>query len=473
MVYRLLTALNKRVFTRKWLFALMVLSMSGGAYAQRLSTEFEVQFVTGVGFTPQTVVLENTYVSAVPICTYNLPSVTSPPAIPRIVNITATSFDLSIQSLPNTNPGVTGNVHCIIAEEGLHSLPDGRQFQAITQEVTNVLGLEAGNFEETVEITGISPIFTNPVALGAVISSNDARATVFHANDCEGRGNEPFLSGVADGICVGYHIGQQADLEPPNQSYAAETVGVIIVDEGSGTAGVFAYEIGRGPNAIDGVLQNGGTYTVAGDFDIGVASQAAENGGQGGWAVLLGTDPLPNNQLRLAIDEEIVAGDMLRGHINEIVDYWLFRELPAPDLEASKTVEVFDPLGEGLFAVPGNDVLYTITLTNNGDGAVDDDSLFFVDALPPEVIFFNGDADGPGPGLGAVVFNDAGSGLTFDPNTDVAFATTSPASFADCSPSLVSGFDPAVRYVCFNPQGQMASGVPAPSFTLTFRVRLQ
>ncbi len=435
------------------------------AHAQRLSTELEVKFVTGVGFTPQTVALENTYTSAVPVCTYNLPSTTSPPVIPRVTNITPTSFDLSIQSMPNTNPGVTGNVHCLIAEIGLHSLPDGRQFQAITQEVTDILGLEAGNFEETVNISAqVFTGFANPVALGAVISSNDARASAFHANDCENRANEPFLSGVT---------GQQSDFAPPNQSYAAETVGVIIVDEGSGTAGIFAYEIGRGPNTIDGVRQNGATYTVGGDFDIGVATQAGENGGQGGWAVLLGTDPLPNNQLRLAIDEEIVAGDVLRGHIAEIVDYWLFRELPAPELSASKVVEVFDPLGEGLFAVPGNDVLYTITLTNNGAGSVDDDSLFFVDALPPELVFFNGDADGPGPGTDAVIFNGAGSGLTFDPSSDVAFSTTPPASFADCSPSLVSGFDPSIRYVCFNPQGQMAAGTPAPSIMLTFRARLQ
>ena len=377
--------------------------------------------------------------------------------------------------MPNTDPGNTGDVHCIIVDEGTHTLPDGRQVQAITQTVTDVLGLEAGNFEETVNISGqVAAGFTNPIALGAVISSTDTRATAFHATDCEGRGNEPFLSGPGDGICVGYHIGQQSDDAPPVQSYAAETVGVIIVDEGSGTVGVFDYVIARGPNTIDGVGNNGATYTVSGDFEIGVATQAAENGGQGGWAVLLGADPLPNNQLRLAIDEEIVAGDMSRGHIAEIVDYWLFSFAPAPDLEASKTVEVFDPLAEGLFAVPGNDVLYTISLTNTGPGTVDDGSLFFVDALPPEVVFFNGDADGSGPGTASVIFNDSGSGLAFNPSSDVAYATTEPASFADCSHPPAAGFDPAIRFVCFNPQGEMAAGDSAlSSFTLTFRARLQ
>ena len=445
------------------------------AQAQVLSPEAEVRLVTGVGFTPQTVMLENSYTNAVPVCTYNLPSTANSSAIPRITNITATSFQLSIQSMPNTNPGNTGDVHCIIVDEGTHTLPDGRQVQAITQLVTDVLGLEAGNFEETVDIGGlVSAGFANPIALGAVISSNDARATAFHANDCEGRGNEPFLSGPTDGICVGYHIGQQSDVAPPAQSYAAETVGVIIVDEGSGRVGVFDYVIARGPNSIDGVGNNGAAYAVSGDFEIGVATQAAENGGQGGWAVLLGADPLPNNQILLGIDEEIVAGDASRSHIEEIVDYWLFSFAPVPDLDATKVVEVFDPDGDGLFAVPGNDVLYTITLTNTGDGEVDDGSLFFVDALPPEVVFFNGDADGPGPETSAVIFDDLGSGLTFNPASDVAYATTQPASFADCTHTPASGFDPAIRFVCFNPQGEMAAGDTAlSSFTLTFRARLQ
>ena len=459
------------------IFALCVWCGSADlAAATRLSATFEVHLVTGVGFTPQTVMLENTYTSAVPVCTYNLPATTSPPVVPRISNITATSFDLSIQSMPNTNPGVTGSVHCIIAEEGLHTLPDGRQVQAITQTVSNVLGQNAGNFEETVDISAaVSTGFSNPIALGAVISSNDARATTFHANDCEGVGNEPFLSGVGDGICVGYHIGQQVDLEPPNQSYAAETVGVIVVDEGSGTTGTVAYEIGRGPNTIDGVRQNGASYTVSGDFEIGVATQAAENGGQGGWAVLLGTDPLQNNRIDLAIDEEIAVGDMLRGHTNEVVDYWVFRTLPAPDLEASKSVDVFDPLGLGLFAVPGNDVLYEITLINNGAGVVDNNSLFFIDRLPAELIFFNGDADGPGPETGAVIFGGVGSGLSFNPATDLRFATgvVPPSSFADCTHSAAAGFDPLIRFVCFSPQGEMLAGPPSPFITLTFRARLQ
>lgn len=453
---------------------LCVAGLSASGHSQRLSTEVEVLRVTGIGFVPQTVQLVNTYTQAVPVCTYSLPSPASPPVIPRVRNITATSFQLSIQSLPDTDPGGTGTVHCIVAEEGTHTLPGGRVVQAITQLVTGVSGLSTSDPTLTANVVplSVSPSFSaSPIVLGAVISGNDARASVFFANDCEARQNEPFVSGLADGICVGRHIGQLTD----TPAYAAETIGVILVEAGIGTAGIFQYVAARGPNTIDGVLNNGGAYTVAGDFDIGIATQVGENGGQGGWAVLFGADPLPNNQLLLAIEEEIAAGDTTRGHINEIVDYWLFRLLPSPELEASKSVTVFDPLNEDLFAVPGNDVTYTINVVNTGAGATDSGSLFLVDALPPEVIFFNGDADGPGPSIDPVVFADMGSGLSFSVGTDLAFASgpVPPASFADCLYTPSGGYDPAVRFLCFNPQGQMQAGAPAPSFRLSFRARLQ
>ena len=548
------------------------------ATAGRLSDQLEYQLVTGVGFIPQSVPLDNSYTSPVPICINVVPSQATPPVVPRIGLITGSSFELSVQSMPATDPGTTYTVHCLIAEEGTFTLPDGRQFQAITTTVSDTLGNNAGGWDDTVNISGsIAAGFTNPVVLGGVISSNDSRATAFHANDCERRQNEPFQAGVADGICVGYHVGEQNGLP----IYQPETVGVIIVEEGSGTVNNVAYEAERGPDAIDGVGNNGNSYTVGGDFDVGVSTQAGEDGGQGGWAVLFGNDPLPNNQLRLASDEETVAGDTSRTHTNEIFDYWIFRDDNAPaltltktpdpltfgeagetidydyvventgntvvnaldvtddliasvscpvatlavgasttctasyvitpadvtagsvtntatadgaptggtlapatdsatvtivagtaDLDVVKTIEVFDPTNAGLLAVPGNDVLYTITVTNTGTGPVDDDTLFIVDALPPQVDFFDGDVNGPGSGR--VLFANSGTSITFDPIADVGFSTgpARPTDFSECGASPTAVYDPAIRFVCFAPKGELNAAAPDPSFSLTFRVRL-
>ena len=147
------------------------------------------------------------------------------------------------------------------------------------------------------------------------------------------------------------------------------------------------------------------------------------------------------------------------------------------ELQGVKTVQVFDPDNEGLFAVPGNDVTYTITVTNSGDVATGNDSVSLIDQLPTEVTFFNGDADGPGPGTDPVNFSEiVTTGLApFVFADDVGFSdqSTRPADFASCDYDPVSGFDPAVTFICFNPKGVFEAGDPNPSFSVSFRARIR
>lgn len=161
----------------------------------------------------------------------------------------------------------------------------------------------------------------------------------------------------------------------------------------------------------------------------------------------------------------------------EVEDYVLPFTGSNTELSGNKSVEVFDPLGEGLFALPGNDVVYTITITNTGDVPTDTDSIVVIDELPPEVTFFNGDVDGPGAETEAVAFAELQTtGLNaFDFANDVGFsdATSRPATFADCAYAPAIGYDPAVTYVCVNPKGVMQAGDPDPSFAVSFRVRIR
>ena len=162
----------------------------------------------------------------------------------------------------------------------------------------------------------------------------------------------------------------------------------------------------------------------------------------------------------------------------EVEDYQVtLLAAPPVELQATKTTQVFDPNGDGLFAIPGNDVTYTITVSNSGGGAADDDSLFLVDELPPEITFFNGDADGPGPGTDPVNFAElVATGL--DPfvfANDVGFSddAAAPVDFVACDYDPVVGFDPAVTYICFNPKGTFLAGDPDPSFSVSFRARIR
>ena len=66
------------------------------------------------------------------------------------------------------------------------------------------------------------------------------------------------------------------------------------------------------------------------------------------------------------------------------------------------------------------------------------------------------------------------SGLTFAAaNIKYSNSATAPASFAACTYTPVANYDPAVRYVCLNPQGTFAgsTGTP-PSFQLSINAQV-
>lgn len=149
----------------------------------------------------------------------------------------------------------------------------------------------------------------------------------------------------------------------------------------------------------------------------------------------------------------------------------------ATTLDAQKTVAVYDPENLGIYALPGNDVIYTISVSNIGGGAVDLDSLELIDGLPSEIEFWNGDIDDDGPETDPVSFTQsAGAGLTFTYGTDVRFGTggTKPIDFDSCTIIAPdSTYRPDLTFICFNPKGAMNAGNPDPSFSVSFRSRIK
>lgn len=128
------------------------------------------------------------------------------------------------------------------------------------------------------------------------------------------------------------------------------------------------------------------------------------------------------------------------------------------------------------FSVPGSDALYSISVTNTGDGPTDNDSLFLYDRVPDQVDFYNGDIDDGGVETDPVSFSQAsGTGLTFNYATDVAFSndTVAPTGMSDCNYVPTAGYDSNVSYVCINPKGAMTANDPDPNFTIQFRTRIE
>jgi len=121
-------------------------------------------------------------------------------------------------------------------------------------------------------------------------------------------------------------------------------------------------------------------------------------------------------------------------------------------------------------AIPGAVVRYTIGVSNSGTLTTDANSVFVLDALPPNFTY---------NASSAPLFTQGSptSGLTFNAATDVRFAGAGapPANFAACTLPAGTGFNLAIRYVCFRPQGAMAGATAAgqPSFTISFQGRIE
>ena len=350
-------------------FAVLCCSLPANAFT--LSPTVETLTIPNVGATFQTVSFENSYATPVPVCSYTLASASNPPATVRITGISSGSMQVRIQQFENSSVVTPGTVSCLVAELGANILPDGRRIEARTVLSTATHGLSTPNNFNNASIATMQNMsgsfsgFTNAIALGQVITFNDARASVFHANDCDNRGNPAFLSGFADGICVTKHIGQI------NSTRANETLGVIVIETGVGTYDDVAYSVARGPNSVAGVGNAPPyNYSLAGPAEFAVVTQAGENGGQGGWAVTFGSSPVSGSTLGVAIDEEVVAGDTSRTHINENVNYFVVRRLPV--FTAAKTVDRTE-IAETLT------LNYEIVLENTGriiqTGVVVDDTL--------------------------------------------------------------------------------------------------
>lgn len=134
------------------------------------------------------------------------------------------------------------------------------------------------------------------------------------------------------------------------------------------------------------------------------------------------------------------------------------------------------PLEAGGFSLPGKEMVYSVQVSNPSM-KVSESTIVLVDAMPSDLVFYNGDFDPSTPGMGPIRFVDGGSasGLTCCAAQDVSYSddpigTASPVF--DYVPQ--AGFDANVRFIRINPKGVMAAaGNTVPSFTISFRGRIK
>jgi uncharacterized repeat protein (TIGR01451 family) len=159
------------------------------------------------------------------------------------------------------------------------------------------------------------------------------------------------------------------------------------------------------------------------------------------------------------------TGDTVTGQ--QAIGFQQISFCPMPQLTLNKGSTIFK---DGIStanpkAIPGSDVIYSLTVTNSNSSPVDLNQAILTDLLPPNLTFYNGDIDDAGPLSGNFEFIPGTSGLTLAAG-NISYTNNNGTSFAY---TPAANYDAAVDGLRINPQGSMAAG---SSFTVRFRARL-
>ncbi|MDH4107220.1 MAG: hypothetical protein OEW35_02795 [Gammaproteobacteria bacterium] len=150
-----------------------------------------------------------------------------------------------------------------------------------------------------------------------------------------------------------------------------------------------------------------------------------------------------------------------------------------PELVVMKQVAtVADPInaGNNPKAIPGSEMEYLLSVTNEGPGTVDSDAFVVTDAVPSGGCLVVTDIGGPGP----LIFEDGtpASGLTYtfaglaSPTDDLDFSNDGGSSFGYTPSPNAAGCDPAVTHIRIRPNGTFAADTGSGSPEARFRFRI-
>lgn len=155
-----------------------------------------------------------------------------------------------------------------------------------------------------------------------------------------------------------------------------------------------------------------------------------------------------------------------------------------PAISLQKTLQtIYDPINGSTNpkAIPGALSEYTLTATNNGTGAADNDSIMLSDAIPDNTDLYVNDISGAGTGPIRFVDGTPASGLSYSfdslsSTTDnLSFSNDGGATFNYTPSPDADGVDSNVTHVKMTTTGSFlaASESGSPNFKFIFRVKVQ
>ena len=178
------------------------------------------------------------------------------------------------------------------------------------------------------------------------------------------------------------------NLGTPGEGVEGIQIPIIDVDNGSWVDRIIVTGSINGVPATP-VLSSGAANSVSGNAVIGTAQ--ADNSTNLGDMYLTFLTPVDQVNLNYGNDPSVQANP--GGQVIKVRPLTMCPRLLA-DLEAVKSVEVYDPTNAGLYMTPGNEVLYKITVTNSPTATADADSIDLSDTLPDNVRFVSATTTG-------------------------------------------------------------------------------
>ena len=339
------------------------------------------------------------------------------PAMARVWNVTSSGFTIA-QIVPQGTTSAAGpmTVDYMAVVPGDHELPGGHRVLAGTLNTNQFQG-NAATGTASWDAISFTPAFDNPPAVLAAVQTINSEPTFD-----PGVAASPFLDVAmqfkdANGSDMALDLSQTNQGSPPS----TETIGWIAAESASGGNIDIDLRVVRGtttfgsdPNVEFKTLVT--PVNIQG-FDDGacdpntfpsafstasplvVATENSRNGTDGGW---LRRCSVSATTTTMVIDEDQNT-DTERSHGGtEEAGIFAFSDTfawcPASFSHMKLGITEWDPINGFVDAkaIPGSQIIYTLSVSNLSRIEADEDLIELSDTLPPEVSLFVGDLNGSG-----------------------------------------------------------------------------
>jgi hypothetical protein len=267
---------------------------------------------------------------------YHLAKPVMVPVVVRVTHVTRKSFKVLVQNPSNKKDVISRQVHCLIVEAGVWTLPDGRKIEARR----GIMSSRADGRDAWI-VPQKQPYqhtySQDPVVLGQVMSYNDHKWSTFWT--C---GKNRWVAPDKSHLAVGLHVGE----DKKREKHKSEEIGYIVMERGRTSTASTATSTTTGSAVVGTVVvesdrcavppggyESGLSWTcsfraAADDADdektptvvvATIVGQVGMAGADGSWAVLTAAASIGGG-FGVAVDEDQCL-EPERVHVAEQVNY--------------------------------------------------------------------------------------------------------------------------------------------------------